>query len=306
MENNKERPVREERSLTENVQEQSAVVNTFDAEGLIKTAIEQKVPVETMERLLAMRRELKAEFAKEAFDRDMAAFQAECPIIDKSKKVDFTSKRTGNRTTYSYAPLDVIISQVKPLLQKHGFSYSFDTTTANNMTTNFCKVTHELGHSETFKFEVPIDTEAFMNEQQKFGSANTFGKRYAFLNAFGILTGDEDDDSLGADGPETTAQPPQKSPKATPKQRQYIADLMTKKGYTLETLAEDGITEGTPANEVIEYLLNAPSKIGPNGNVIPLEEPPALVPDLTSPEVPVYDDSPAKAKLREKFGGKNA
>ena len=44
-------------------------------------------------------------------------------------------------------------------------------------------------------FKVPIDKEGYMNAPQKFASALTFAKRYAFCNAFGILTGDEDDDS---------------------------------------------------------------------------------------------------------------
>ena len=35
----------------------------------------------------------------------------------------------------------------------------------------------------------------FMNRQQSFASATTFAKRYAFLDALGILTGDDDNDA---------------------------------------------------------------------------------------------------------------
>jgi hypothetical protein len=84
-------------------------------EALIAKAIDKNVPVETMERLLAMRRELRAEWAKEEFDKAMAAFQAECPIIDKSSKVSFGTTR------YSYAALDEIVKEVKGFCQKRVF-----------------------------------------------------------------------------------------------------------------------------------------------------------------------------------------
>jgi hypothetical protein len=34
-----------------------------------------------------------------------------------------------------------------------------------------------------------------MTDTQKYGARNTFAKRYAFMNALGILTGDEDTDA---------------------------------------------------------------------------------------------------------------
>ena len=178
-------------------------INKLDAQSLIAQAIDNKVPVETMEKLLSMRRELKAEYAKEEFDRSLAAFQANCPVIKKTKEVNFTSKRTGGRTQYKYAPLESIVLQVKKLLQQHGFSYTVNTK-QNGQITAICKVTHEQGHSEKSELTVPIDSGAFMNEQQKVASALTFAKRYAFCNAFGILTGDEDDDSRSNEPFETT------------------------------------------------------------------------------------------------------
>lgn len=172
----------------------------FSAEELISQAIDKGVSVETMEKLLAMRKELKNEWAKEQFDKAMSGFQGECPIIKKETKVDFTSKRTGNKTKYSYASLDSIIEQVKPILAKYGFSYDFDTVEEREgeqeYLVSICEAKHIAGHSKNTRFRTPIDREAFMNNQQKAGSANTFGKRYAFCNAFGIVTGDEDNDAV--------------------------------------------------------------------------------------------------------------
>ena len=168
------------------------VVEVPLAESLIGQAINKKVSVETIERLLAMRRELKQEKATEAYNFAMSRFQAECPIIKKAKKVLNKDKTLR----YSYAPIDSIVRQVKNLIQKYGFSYTIDAIVDEKWVTAICKVIHDLGHSETSQFKIPIDSEAYMNQSQKFASALTFAKRYAFCNAFGILTGDEDDDSI--------------------------------------------------------------------------------------------------------------
>lgn len=164
--------------------------NLQSAESLIAQAIEKNVPVETMEKLLAMRRELKAEWAKEEFDKAMANFQAECPIIEKKKRVSF------NTTNYSYAPLEDIVEQVKNLLSKNGFSYTFDTKEAENAIKVICYAKHIAGHTEPSSLEIQIDQASKMNKTQQYGSANSYGKRYAFCNAFGILTGDEDNDAV--------------------------------------------------------------------------------------------------------------
>jgi len=168
------------------------VVKIPSPESLIGQAINKKVSVETIERLLAMRRELKAEKAEEAYNFSMSRFQAECPIIKKAKQVLNKDKTLR----YSYAPIDSIVKQVKGLIQKYGFSYTIDAIVDEKWVTAVCRVIHDFGHSETSQFKIPIDSEAYMNQSQKFASALTFAKRYAFCNAFGILTGDEDDDSM--------------------------------------------------------------------------------------------------------------
>ena len=167
------------------------------AELLIQNAIDKGVPVETMERLLAMRTQIKAEQAQEAFVEAMADFQAECPIIPKTKTVREKAEKGGG-IRYSYAPLDVIVHMTKEILAKHGLTYTIKAGVTESAVSASCVVTHRLGHSEVSEFQVPIDPTAYMNTQQKFASALTFAKRYAFCNALGILTGDEDDDAKAA------------------------------------------------------------------------------------------------------------
>ena len=243
---------------------QELVVVKGEAESLIAKAIDRNVPVETMEKLLAMRRELQAEWAKRRFDEAMAAFQADCPIIEKTKKVDFTSRRTGKRTFYSYAPLEGIIKQVKGLLAKHGFSYTIDTQNSETRIVSVIKVRHVDGHTETTRFEVPIDKDSYMNAQQQYGSASTFSKRYAFCNAFGILTGDEDNDTntIAPEDHKTNVTNGQGI--VTHKQAGFIKGLLIKKGHTEKELclkyavADMSQLTRTQASTIIENLQKLP------------------------------------------------
>ncbi len=154
------------------------------AEALISQAITAGVDVGTMERLLAMRATIKAEQAREAFNAAMAKFQGEQPAIVKEKIVH---DKYG-KERYRFAPLDIIVKQVKTNLQENAI-------VEDGWVTAVCKVTHTLGHNELSSFKVPVDKDSYMSQPQKFAAALTFAKRYAFCNAFGILTGDEDTDA---------------------------------------------------------------------------------------------------------------
>jgi hypothetical protein len=207
-----------------------------DAEILIAKAIDKGVDVSTMERLLAMRRELKAEFAKAEFDKAMAKFQSECPVISKN-----ATAGSGN-FGYKYATLEHIVSQVRDILSGNGFSYTFDSKKTDNSFITYCHVKHVAGHSETSQFEIAIDGSARMNISQKDGAANSYGKRYAFSNAFGILTGDEDTDS---NLPEAKQIAPVKdfqygngNGAITIAQMNGIRDLLAKKGKSEKKLCD--------------------------------------------------------------------
>ena len=166
--------------------------NIIDSQTLIMQAITQGANVDILERLLAMRERIHEEEAKIAFREAMSRFQAECPIIPKKKKV---LNKDGKTVRYKYAPIEDIIKAVQPILEKNGLSYDIETETISDGIVVTVKAFHALGHSKATKFTAPIDPEAYMNEPQKWASAQTFAKRYAFCNAFGILTGDEDNDT---------------------------------------------------------------------------------------------------------------
>jgi hypothetical protein len=173
-------------------------------EGFISAAIEAKLPIETIKEFLVMRKELKADQAKEAFTEAMANFQKDCPVIAKTSPV---KSKTGE-VTYRFASIDSIILQVKDVLGKNKLAYKFreERNKEEGTVTVYCVVTHAMGHSEETPFTVEIGTEAYMTDVQKFGARNTFAKRYAFCNAFGIVTGNEDTDAKEILSPEDKKQ----------------------------------------------------------------------------------------------------
>lgn len=222
---------------------------TLSAENLISQAIAKSASVGTMERLLAMRDKLKAEWAREQFNRAMAGFQADCPTIEKTKVV---STNSGGEA-YRYAPIESIVNQVKPFLQQYGFSYSSGMELLDDKVKVVIKVTHSDGHTETSEMTVPLGNKTnVMSASQVVAAAQTFAKRYAFCNAFGILTGDEDTDARSTPGipPSSPQNPPSEpeSPKPedvkgsiSPKQYDFIATLVTKhreNGEQYKTLEE--------------------------------------------------------------------
>jgi len=180
--------------------EQKLATAPTTTETLIAEAVKQGASVETLEKLIELQERVKATYAKEQFIQALAAFQSECPIIEKTKKV----LGKDGKVRYQYAPLDSIVVQIRGILTKNNLSYTIDTKNENEMIVATAKITHTLGHSETSSFAIPIDKEGYMTTPQKYASALTFAKRYALCNALGILTGEEDTDATDV-GPEKDA-----------------------------------------------------------------------------------------------------
>lgn len=159
---------------------------------LIAQAIEKGLPVETMEKLLAMQERWEAAQAKKEFVSALAQFQSDCPVVGKTKKV----LNKDGTVRYQYAPLDSIVEKIKKPLKSAGLSYTWDVKNEQGFITAVATITHERGYSQTSEFKIPIDTEGYMTAPQKYASALTFAKRYSLCNALGISTGEEDTDAV--------------------------------------------------------------------------------------------------------------
>lgn len=165
-----------------------------DFENVLRFAIEKGAQLEN---IMAVRRELKAERAKEEFDDAMALFQSECPLIQKEKNVP---TNTG-KIAYSYAPIEAIEIQIRPYTKKYGFSHTFDAdpSSANGWVIAKCIVKHRGGHSEVSTGKFPLGTKTqVMSDTQVYAAADTFAKRRALTNAYALIIVGEDMD--GATG----------------------------------------------------------------------------------------------------------
>ena len=172
------------------------VVKKDEVAGFIAQAIEKNLPVETMERLFTLHKEVKAEHAREEFVSALADFQAECPIIKKTKQV---LNKDGRTVRYSYAPIDSVIEQIKKTLAGNGFSYNWDSAREEKHIKVICKLTHNAGHFETSTFDIPIVPSEFMSSPQSYATAQSYAKRYTLLNVLGIGTAEEDTDAQDTD-----------------------------------------------------------------------------------------------------------
>ena len=168
----------------------------LDASALLSKAVEAQLPVESMQRLLEMRAELRAEQAAGAFAAALAQFQADLPPIEKRQTAKIVSQR--GTFTYRYADLGDIQRAIGAKLAACGLSVTFDTEEHDNTLDVVCRVHHIQGHSQSARFPVPVDRGTRMNAAQQVGAALTYGRRYALTAALGIVTADEDTDAQGA------------------------------------------------------------------------------------------------------------
>lgn len=165
---------------TQEVSLPSTSVDMFE-----RLARDPNVPVEKLERLIALQERVLAREAKMAFDEAFAAMQAELPVVPRTRKGD----------KWMYAPFEEIIPLVRPILQKHGFSLSYETQWPEGTKDILIvgHLTHRQGHERTTEFRAEADKSGSKNAVQAQGSTVQYGRRYTTLDLLGLATGDDDD-----------------------------------------------------------------------------------------------------------------
>lgn len=170
-----------------------------NATGLVALALKEKVPVEVLERIVALQERVAERDARGAYFQALASFQKECPVIHKSKTAAIAT-RSGGAYNYTYAPLEEITKTIRPILERHGLSYGWTTNIAAvGMLNVTCILRHIDGHQERSDFPVPTETAAAMSGAQKNGAALTYGRRQSLVAVLGLTTSDDVD---GGNGPE--------------------------------------------------------------------------------------------------------
>jgi ERF superfamily len=225
-----------------------AMVRSIDPQALIATAIERGAPIETLERLVQLAKDVRQVTAREAYFDAMAQFKRECPRIKKDATANAGSY------SYAYATLDGILDVVDPILGRAGLTISWRQKHEGNFVAASCVITHRLGHQEESGYvPVPFDVTGRMNTAQRVGSAATYAKRYSLLAILGLAP-EEDDDAQG-----TTAGVNAPSPRGAPS----AADS----GHVSDASPSPTEELFTPADKIREQRIQnvrvLQSKIGP-------------------------------------------
>ena len=148
------------------------------------------IDADKLDKLLAVQERWQEGEAKRAYAASLAAFQGDCPIVEKGDKAYDSA----------YAALDRIWRTVKPLMKLHGLFVTWGKcSVAQGVATIVGQLGHRDGHMTQIEQSVPIPNKGSANDAQKVGSAQTYAKRYALCAALGIVTG-EDDDGNAAGG----------------------------------------------------------------------------------------------------------
>lgn len=168
--------------------------------GMIeRVAMNPDVDVEKMSKILDMQERVLDKNASVAFSKAMGICQGEMPAIARDA--------WNNQTNSGYAKFETIITKIKPVYTKHGFSLSFGTEKSN--TDGFikiiCDVMHSEGHSKRYSVDLPVDDSGIKgttNKTQVHGHASTYsyGQRYLVTMIFNIAIANADDDAVKAGG----------------------------------------------------------------------------------------------------------
>lgn len=115
--------------------------------------------------------------------------QADFPAIPRNREVTVKSDRGSYK--FRYAPFEDILRAVKPVLSKHGLSYSQGEHEGVLETL----LMHNSGEWISHGTKINLASAS----AQAYGSALTYARRYGFCAALGIQA-DDDDDANAADG----------------------------------------------------------------------------------------------------------
>lgn len=160
------------------------------APGSIEDLMAQAVSsgnMDTIERVFALRNQIKAEQAKEAYFSALAKFQSLVPDIPKRKK----------GYGYFYAPIGDIDKGIKKAMDAAGLSKRWVQVETAETVTISCVVTHTEGHSELATigpvgWDLLEKTER-MNSLQHRAAVISYLQRYTMVAALGIATTDDTD-----------------------------------------------------------------------------------------------------------------
>lgn len=154
----------------------------------------EKGSIDAFTQFVELRQKQQDRNAKLEFDKNFAIMQAAYKPVERTKEV---WNKAHDKVLYKFCPLEDILKVYAPLISEHGFSYRWSEESLNEGKEKriYCIVSG-YGHEERSYVDIPVmPGNDFTNSVQQRGVSTSYGKRYSFINAFGIIIDDEDDDA---------------------------------------------------------------------------------------------------------------
>jgi hypothetical protein len=149
--------------------------------------------VAAFEKLAELQWRFEEREAEKQFAAAFMELQKELPRVKATKIIP--DRNGGMRS--SFAPFEEIDSQLRPIVQAHGFTYSFaEGPFDSGRITKICTVQHFAGHKRSNPFSVRIGSgPPGCSEAQADGAAHSYAKRGALCDAFNIVVTGIDNDA---------------------------------------------------------------------------------------------------------------
>lgn len=183
-------PVKQDQAVSAR-QEQAPAISNGILNVIARAAADPSVDVDKMHELLKLQDSIMKRQAEAEFNQAMADATGEIQRVAKMGKVD-----TG-KGKYSFARWEDMDRMLRPVMQKFGFSLSFDAQERQGgglMITG--TIRHRSGHSQTASMPLPVDEGPGRNKLQAMGSTLSYGKRYCAEMLFNIVRENADDDGV--------------------------------------------------------------------------------------------------------------
>lgn len=191
---------------------------------IANAARDPAVDVDKMQRLFDMRREIKLEAAKEAFNVALAEAQSEMQPVS----VDCQNPQTRSK----YASFFALDKAIRPIYTKHGFGISYDTDPGASRDADLMVLAYlsRGSYTRTYRIPMPADGKGarggeVMTRTHATGSAFTYGRRYLLSGIFNIaIEKDDDANSAGRRAPPRPAANAMRAPSYDPHTGEILED----------------------------------------------------------------------------------
>jgi len=167
---------------------------------MLATCIEKGYNPDALAKLMDVAERWQANQAAAAYAEALAGFQADCPMVPKSRVVKNREEKGGS-VRFKFAGFEDVMSVARPHLKAHRIAVTCFTPKEEGVEfTMVCRL--RVGcHFEDHPFRGPkpdlaeIAKASHITQPQAYGLVLSYYKRYAFCAAAGVVVADEDNDA---------------------------------------------------------------------------------------------------------------